>query len=395
MWLSNLKLVLSDQILESASLKIEAGVITDITEGKAPRASFDGRGFTALPGLVDVHGDMLEREIEPRPTVHLPYDIALFELDKRLASSGITTAFAAVSFAEPRGNVGHSIRAEERANAIIETVHRLRPYLLVDMRVHARFEITNERAAPVLKSLISNNDVHLVSMTDHTPGQGQYRDLESYVAHFAKSRQASHDEVRQLVLERMERAKNSPPSWNVISEVAGLARAHNIPLASHDDDTLEKVELMVGTGATISEFPITLETARTAKANHQWTVMGAPNALRGKSYSGNLSAREALEHHVLDVLCSDYHPASMLQCAYLLPKLGLCSFIEAVKLVSENAATSVGLYDRGVLEVGKRADLVLVEEHPDLPPRVRATLREGQFIFSDHTFSTQPQLERV
>lgn len=393
MWLSNLKLVLPDRVLESASLRIEAGVITDIVEGKVPKSSFDGRGLTALPGLVDSHGDMLEREIEPRPTVHLPYDIALFELDKRLAASGITTAFAAVSFAEPRGNAGHSLRAEERAHGIIETAHHLRSHLLADIHIHARFEITNERAAPVLKTLIRNNDVRLVSITDHTPGQGQYRDLENYVAHFAKSRQASHDEVRQLVLERIERAKNSPPSWKTVSEVAEQARENNIPLASHDDDTLDKVELMVGMGASISEFPITLETARAANANNQWTVMGAPNALRGKSYSGNLSAREALEHNILDVLCSDYHPASMLQCAYLLADLGLCSFTEAVKLVSENPANAVGLYDRGVLEVGKRADLVLVEEHPNLPSRVRATMRGGRFIFSDHTFSAIPYLE--
>jgi alpha-D-ribose 1-methylphosphonate 5-triphosphate diphosphatase len=318
----------------------------------------------------------------------------LFELYKRPAASGITTAFAAVSFAEPRGNAGHSLRAEERANEIIETVRRLRSHLLVDMHVHARFEITNERAAPVLKDLITKNAVQLILITDPTPGQGQYRDLESYVAHFAKSRQASHEEVRQLVLERIEKTKVSLPSWKMVSEVAALAKANNIPLASHDDDTPQKVELMVNMGASISEFPITLETAKLAKENKQWTVMGAPNALRGKSYSENLSEREALEHKVLDILCSDYHPASLLHCVYLLPQLGLCSFVEAVKLVSDNAAKSVGLHDRGSLEVGKRADLVFVEEHAGVPPRVRATMRGGQFIFTDKTFSQNVEVSK-
>jgi alpha-D-ribose 1-methylphosphonate 5-triphosphate diphosphatase len=58
---------------------------------------------------------------------------------------------------------------------------------------------------------------------------------------------------------------------------------HGVPLASHDDDTIEKVALMQELGANISEFPVTIEAAREAKARGMANAMGAPNALRGMS----------------------------------------------------------------------------------------------------------------
>jgi alpha-D-ribose 1-methylphosphonate 5-triphosphate diphosphatase len=62
---------------------------------------------------------------------------------------------------------------------------------------------------------------------------------------------------------------------------------------------------------------------------------------------------------------------------------------EAAKLISQNPASAVGLNDRGCIEVGKAADLVLVEmngnarAHTNTRARVRATLRRGEPIYSD------------
>ena len=47
------------------------------------------------------------------------------------------------------------------------------------------------------------------------------------------------------------------------------------------------------TTRAIAEFPVSLEAAEAGVAAGMMTAMGAPNAMRGKSYSGNLSAREA------------------------------------------------------------------------------------------------------
>ncbi|HKF69098.1 MAG TPA: hypothetical protein VKB36_21285, partial [Vicinamibacterales bacterium] len=132
MWLSDFCLVLPDRIVQRGSLRIESGHIVDIVEGEAPVADVEGNGLTLLPGLVDLHGDMLEREIEPRPKAILPIDLALFELDKRLVATGVTTAFAAVTF----HRFGNSeVRSEERGRQIVTTVNRLHSSLLADFKI--------------------------------------------------------------------------------------------------------------------------------------------------------------------------------------------------------------------------------------------------------------------
>jgi alpha-D-ribose 1-methylphosphonate 5-triphosphate diphosphatase len=99
MWLSDFQIVLPDGVLQRGSLRIEHGCIAEIVEGPVRDAAVQGAGLLAIPGLIDMHGDMLERDISPRPGAELPFAMALYELDKRLVATGITTAYAAVSFA--------------------------------------------------------------------------------------------------------------------------------------------------------------------------------------------------------------------------------------------------------------------------------------------------------
>jgi alpha-D-ribose 1-methylphosphonate 5-triphosphate diphosphatase len=382
-WISNARLVLPDGVLERGSIRIERGLIAEMLEG--PVSGFkhvtDAHGMTLIPGVVDVHGDMLEREIEPRPGSEFPTQIAMIELDKRLAAAGVTTAFAAVSFAEARTN--QRLRSEERAKGIIHDIAAHRDSMLVDWRVHARFEITNHGAAPILRELIEAQHLELVSLTDHTPGQGQYRDLEQLIAYSARWRGAPREEVEANILEKMRRVADAPPSWEVVRDVARIAVNAGVSVASHDDDTVEKVDLVWAVGATLSEFPVSLAAALEAKRRGMAVIMGAPNALRGGSHSGNLSALDALEAGALDILAADYSPGSLVQAAFRIVRDGRLPLERAVALITENPARAVNLSDRGRIAVGCRADIALLEVN-DLP-RVRATWRGGRVVYSDGT----------
>ncbi|MCS7072802.1 MAG: hypothetical protein NZM00_14955, partial [Anaerolinea sp.] len=121
MWLTNLRLILPDRIVERGALRLHDGRIAAIVEGGALPDGFDLAGLTAVPGLIDLHGDMLERDIEPRPRAFFPVDLALYELDKRMAAAGITTAYTAVAFAWMKGD----LRRQDVATRIIETVNAL------------------------------------------------------------------------------------------------------------------------------------------------------------------------------------------------------------------------------------------------------------------------------
>ncbi len=387
MWLSDVRLVLPDCVLPSASLYFEQGKISEVKDGAAKKPDLHGTGLTAIAGLVDLHGDMLERELEPRPGAAFPIDLSLLELDKRLAAAGITTAYAAISFSEHRAK---HIRSEERAKEIVEGVAGLRESLLTDMRIHARFEITNHRAAPILRDLLSAKMVDMVSLNDHTPGQGQYRDLEQFISYISRWQDKSREEVENNVRERMQKSADAPPAWDVIGEITQLARLAGMVVASHDDDSPEKVALVQSVGASLSEFPVTLEAAKAARECGMKIIMGAPNALRGGSHSGNLSALEALQNGLLDILASDYYPAAMLRAALSIAERGLLTLPEAINLISLNPARAVGMHHRGSLEVGQCADVVLLDHNDN--HRVVATLRNGKIIYwAGHPVLPSPQ----
>jgi alpha-D-ribose 1-methylphosphonate 5-triphosphate diphosphatase len=379
MWLSGLRLILPDGVLENGSINIVDGKIAEIVEGPAANADIHASHLTALPGLVDIHGDMLEREVQPRPKANIPVDLALHELDKRLVATGVTTAYAAISFSWENNK---TLRSEEKARQLIGTVNRLRPALLADHYVHSRFEITNPDAGSVLKELLADKLVHLVSIMDHTPGQGQYRDIERYVQFAVSWRNMRGEQVTEAdVREHIANRKSWPKAWDIVRDVAQFSQEYGITMASHDDDTVEKVRFVSEFGVRISEFPVTAVAAAEARQLGMHVAMGAPNALRGGSLSGNLNAAEAVAEGLVDTLASDYHPASMLHAVYGLARKGILPLHESVKLVTANPAHGVGLTDRGTLAVGKRADIVLVDDRE--LPRVHGTFRQGVPIYWD------------
>jgi alpha-D-ribose 1-methylphosphonate 5-triphosphate diphosphatase len=151
-------------------------------------------------------------------------------------------------------------------------------------------------------------------------------------------------------------------------DIVALARASNTPLASHDDTTPDHVAEAIRDGVAIAEFPTTIEAAQALHAAGIRVLMGAPNLVRGGSHAGNVATAELARAGALDVLSSDYVPASLLMAALYLPKAvpGI-SLPTAIRTVSKTPAEAVGLRDRGEIAVGKRADLIRVRVVGDVP----------------------------
>lgn len=397
MWLSDLKIVLPDQIMEHGSIRIEDGRIAEIIEGSAPQAVPGFHGLTVIPGLIDLHGDMLERDVEPRPSARFPTEMGLLELDKRYAGTGITTAFAAISFAW-RSN---DLRSQESALEMIHTINRMQDETLVDIQVHARFEVTNSSTAPILKDLLEQRLVQLVSVMDHTPGQGQYKDVDRYLSFMQRWLGADLDslgEHKERILEKMkeniEATAQIARDWDIVADVLQVANDYQIPVASHDDDTEAKVARQAEMGVTISEFPVTVEAARAAHAHGMKVIMGAPNAYRGVSTSSNLSAMDAIHAGLVDILATDYYPAAILHTVFKLARDGVMPLYESVKLGSTNAADVMRFNDRGRIAIGQQADLVLLHENDDFP-RVRGTIRQGVPIYWDNHLTSLSVLAQL
>ncbi len=148
---------------------------------------------------------------------------------------------------------------------------------------------------------------------------------------------------------------------------------------------------MAKLGVKISEFPVTLEAAGEAQQLGLLVVMGAPNALRGSSHVGNLSALQALKAGSLGALTTDYSPAAALRAAFALAEKQALELPQAIALVSRNPAQAVGLQDRGALCPGLRADLVILREKPF---RVMGVFVVGKPVFLRDGLGWQGRLDR-
>jgi alpha-D-ribose 1-methylphosphonate 5-triphosphate diphosphatase len=360
-YLTNARLVLPDTLLSRASLLIDDGLIAAIDPIDPPAdRTIDLKGALLLPGLIDLHCDAIEKEVEPRPGVCFPLPLAVAAVDRRNAVCGITTVFHAIAFAE--GELG--VRNSAVAAALVNEIWRQRKHTLVDNRVHARYELSDADSAAVLATLLAENRLHALSLMDHTPGQGQFATAEAYQQYLMRSYRA--DESAAATLIERKRAGASA-GLSRAAALARQARAAAVPLLSHDDDSPARIATMSALGITLSEFPLNLATAQAASERGLTTIVGAPNLIRGGSQSGGMHALDAVQAGVADCLCSDYAPSSLLPAVLQLPQLAAIDLPAAVCLATRNPARAIGLHDRGELRPGLRADLIAINNTSDQP----------------------------
>jgi len=372
------RIVLPDRVLEDASIRVEDGLVAEIVQGRSLGSGLDARGAWLLPGFVDVHADAIEKAVEPRPNARFPTGIAVRELDRSLAAWGVTTIFHSLSFAEME--IG--LRSNAAAAALIDEIHGMRGILRVDTRIHARFEVTDLGALEPLERLLAQGRIGLLSFMDHSPGRGQYRDEAAYKAYYGKVYAKSDAELEGILARK--RDSNAEDVDAAVAILSDLCRTLSVPMASHDDDTVARIAWCAREGVAMSEFPVNLETALAAREENLPTCLGAPNIVRGASQAGNLSARAAIAAGCGDILCSDYSPQAILHAIFLLHASGLKPLQEAVAMASLTPAKAVGLAEiTGSVEVGKNADLLLVEERHGLPDILR-TWSRGREIYSSY-----------
>lgn len=380
----NGKIVTEEKILEDHAIVVQDDKIHAIIPEQEIQTFSDAKHINAnggyiAPGFIDIHSDYIETIVSPRPTSMMDMDISLREAEKILISHGITTMFHSLSFYRDDIFQSKPIRSPENAQKLVDAIERThtRPHL-IRHRLHARFELDNIDEVDRLIQNIREDKVHLLSFMDHTPGQGQYRDLEMFRKTMQGYRDMSDEEVNVIILERKSREQIT---LEKIAEVAQIAIDKGIAVASHDDDNIEKLKLVRSFGTTISEFPITLEVAKVAKKLGLQTIVGAPNVLLGGSHSGNLSAKEAIDAGAADILCSDYYPPSLLHAVFELHDTYGKDLCEMFQMVTLNPAKAVRLDDEiGSIKPGKKADLLMIERLEDGYPTLTKTMVNGSWI---------------
>jgi alpha-D-ribose 1-methylphosphonate 5-triphosphate diphosphatase len=375
--LSNARLVLADRVIENGWAAVVEGRIAEIGEGRPPERGEDLAGDLLLPGLVELHTDHLEAHYMPRPKVHWDPVSAVVSYDGQLATCGITTVLDSLRVWREEGAEHASGEPELLADAIATA--RNADLLRVDHYLHLRCEVPMPGVVEEASVLIGRADVRLVSLMDHTPGQRQFRDEQKLRDYYrGKYGGLTDPELDVLFARRLEnQAAHAATNYR---QIVALAHAHGTPLASHDDTTLDHVADALRDRAAIAEFPTTIEAATALHAGGVRVLMGAPNLVRGGSHAGNVATADLARAGALDVLSSDYVPASLLMAALCLPEaVPAIALAAAVRTVSKNPAEAVGLTDRGEIAVGKRGDLVRVRRAGNVAA-VRSVWRCGRRV---------------
>jgi alpha-D-ribose 1-methylphosphonate 5-triphosphate diphosphatase len=368
-------LALIDGGFEEAVIRIEAGRIVEIagSEGRNTGALLDGSGCLLLPGIVDLHGDAFERSLMPRPGVRLPPALAFDEADRLMTGFGITTALHGVTYSWEPG-----LRGRETFLALAGALSGLRGRLRCDTHLHLRFEVQNHDGIADVAPLLADGMIGVLAFNDHLSHIEADLAAPDQAASYPARTGMPIDAFRTLVAQVGARAAQAEAT---IAALAGIARQAQVRMLSHDDADLETRARYRALGVGIAEFPLTRTVAADAHAHGEPVVMGAPNVLRGGSHKrGNPSAAELVEAGICTILTSDYYYPAPLHAAFRLDADDVLPLERAWDLVSANPAAALGLTDRGRIEIGGRADLLLVDRGPEGAPYpdVVATLVDGR-----------------
>ena len=381
----NARIVTPTGIVEGA-VHLRDGLIADIHPGPVDWVdAADFEGDYLIPGLIDLHTDNLERHIRPRNSTDWPSLAGVLAHDGEMAAAGITTVLDSL-YVGGRMAEGWENTLESAIAAIVAAQQA--DILRSDHFLHLRTEVSREAAPEQFSSVYPNPIVRFVSIMDHTPGQRQFANggggmgmgrmgMGRREGRGERAGTAVSDPTVQPQMTPEERQeKYSVPNRARILE---LLSGHTVPLASHDDTTVEHIEQSHKEGIGIAEFPTTLVAAQAAREKGMKIVAGSPNLVLGRSRSGNVAVSDLAKAGLLDVLASDYVPASLLHAIFVLSEGIAVPLPQAVAFATSAPAKLVGLDDRGSIVPGKRADLVRVRLASGIPV-ARMVWREGRRV---------------
>lgn len=342
--------ILRDGVLQQRSIGLAEGKIT-----RGPLPEVDLGGFLVLPGIIDLHGDSFERHMAPRPSAPFPMAAGLASFDREAAAHGVTTAYMAQGWSWEGGH-----RGPDYAEGLMVALDDYRPRALTDLRLQIRAETHLVQETQRLIAAVRRHRIGYVVFNDHLmEGMHMARIAPTDFAAWARKLGKTAEELAEQIDLAAAQAKKVP---RALRDLAEAFDQMGVLYGSHDDPDGDVRELYSMIGARIAEFPLTRRAAAAAHAMMSPVIMGAPNVVRGRSQAGNVSASALIGDGLCDILVSDYHIPALPMAAWSLVDRGLKSLPEAWAMISERPAEVMRLVDRGRLDAGLRADMVIVNE---------------------------------
>jgi alpha-D-ribose 1-methylphosphonate 5-triphosphate diphosphatase len=376
--------ILREGALQARSIAIADGKIT-----RAPLPEVDLTGYLVLPGIIDLHGDGFEHHMAPRPTAPFPMAAGFASFDREAAAHGVTTAYLAQGWSWEGAQ-----RAPDHAEVLMEGLEAYRRHALTDLRIQIRAETHLVSESQRLIEAVRRFKVGYVVFNDHlAEGFQMWRLAPDQFSHWARKVGKTPEALAEAIQVARDAHAEVPRSLRLMAEAFDEM---GVVYGSHDDPDVETREMFRLIGARVAEFPLTRRVAAGAHAMFSPVIMGAPNVVRGQSQAGNVSAMDLIADGHCDALVSDYHIPALAMAAFALVERGAMDLARAWAMISTTPAEILRLADRGRLDLGMRADLVVVNAETKA---IEATISGGKLSHlsgeAGRRFMAQPVLERM
>lgn len=378
--LFNCRIVTENEVITNHAIVISNNIIEDIIDERFSQSYnanlINCNGDYIFPGLIDIHSDVIEKTIVPRKSVIFDSEIALKEIDRELMMQGITTIYHSISIAESTiCNNKRTLQLDDMFK-LCELIKEHSDDLLINHKFHARYELNSISAFDYINNALSSGKIHELSFMDHTPGQGQYKNIDVFKKVITQQYGSVSDKRKNEIINI---CKNKPKLDSTrINELIHKANKLSIPMAYHDVDSEDQINWMLKNGIKICEFPLSSKIAKYASNKGMYSIVGAPNIFLGRSHYNNANAISLLLNKTANIICSDYFSPSLLLSIFKLKNNYSISLPEAIKYATLNPAKAVNISDNyGSIKVGKIADLIIVNDN-DLFPKITKVIINGK-----------------
>lgn len=337
--------------LEITDIRIKGGQLC----GDALKEArvLDARECLVLPGIVDAHGDGFERVVNPRPNVNFPLPLALREVDSQMISNGITTAFHGLSASWEPG-----LRSVATGRQFLTALSETRDLLACDTHINLRWELFCLDHLDEIEAWLEEFPTMVLSLNDHLTAYRGLDESSTKITRLADRAGLMPLEAIEFIRALSARRDEVPAAVDRMTRAA--RRIGNVMFA-HDEISPEQRGENKSQGVSVSEFPMTWDTAKSAIRGGDSVVLGAPNVVRGGTQNNAIDAEPAIAEGLCTVLASDYYYPAQLEAAFALVDRGTVDLAKAWALVSSGPARAVGLYDRGEIRKGLRGDLIVLD----------------------------------
>lgn len=375
------RIVLEDNVVEGY-IEIKGERITAVHIGKEPEDKFmDLSGKYIMPGMINIQSKNLMAAEDYSYFSQYPRLKKFIRIERLNALSGITTVYHSI-------DINKDLR-ENSWHTVLRELTCLRKYYdrayLIDHKIHLRIKMGNMDNTDYIERLIGRKLADMVTYSDSVE-----KDIEVYKdGCFLQHLRTKFNMQESLAWKVLERVKEIRMDINREEMTHSLkyAKSAGIPVATTQYKLAKSMEKNYRIDVPIILDPVEPEALNYIQKTHKYATLDIDNLWNLDKMS---DYADGLMNKSFNILSSSRRPQDILESIFVIAmEIGL---VETVRMVTYNPAKALGLNDRGSIQEGKLADLIVVDIENQIPVNLM-TISRGKVVSEMNYYSGQSSRE--